>query len=70
MGYDKVIVHGKVYTLANIKELPADCDPAEAFEWESDILMSFLGMHSLYSNFHPSVFKVNGETFYNSEQYI
>ena len=27
-------------------------------------------MHSLYSNFFPSLFKVNEETFYNSKQYI
>ena len=60
----------KAYTLANVKELLPDLDPAMLCKSESERLIGFLGTQSPYSNFPPSVFKVNGETIYKSEQFI
>ena len=70
LSYDKLIVDGKLYTMANRKELPDDLDQAKSCKKEDTSAIGSFGQHSPYSNFYISGFKVNGETYYSAEQFI
>ena len=58
LSYDKLIVEGKPYTLADLKNLPKDLNPAISCEKEDDNILGIFGRHSPFSNFYISGFKV------------
>ena len=70
---DKLIYDGKAYTagpVGNMAELAGVIDLPSTCERQSDNVVAFHGIHSVFSNFHPSPFKLNGESYINVEQYI
>ena len=68
--YDKLVVMGKQYSMSNLHDLPADLNPAKICEREQNGEIGFFGIHSGFSNFHPSTFKQNGITYNSVEQNI
>ena len=72
LKYDKLIINGIEYSMANLDQLPADIHPEDSChrsDSDKDV-MAFFGMHSPFSNFHRSPFKENGESYTCAEQYI
>ena len=70
---DKLVINKRVYTYApknNLHELPADLRPELTAQKSNPTTLIFFGQHSPLSNFHPSVFKVNGVTYSCGEQFI
>ena len=58
------------YTMDNIGELPAEIAAYKAAERTSNTHLIFHGELSLYSNFHPGRFILDGLDFATAEHYI
>ena len=70
---DKLIIKGKVYTVAptnNLIELPDDISPERSCERENANVSVFFGSGSPLSNIHPVVFSIDGIEYKSTEQYI
>ena len=70
---DKLVVDGKEYSAApisNIHELNGHINIADSCERKTGTSIVFQGIHSIFSNFHPVNFKVNGIDYISMEQYI
>ena len=73
LSMDKLVINKKVYTFApknNLHELPDDLRPELTAQKSNPTTLIFFGQHSPMSNFHPSVFKINGVTYSCGEQFI
>ena len=70
LRYDKLVIFGKEYTMANIDQLPTDIKPENSCQKTENNVTGFFGMHSFLRNFHKASFAVDGERFTNAEQYI
>ena len=58
------------YSVDDIHKLPSDLATYCAAEKCDDETIPFHGELSPYSNFHPSPFTINNETFHSAEQWI
>ena len=70
---DKLIIDGVKYTMENLGDLPAELVAYQVAEKSNDTTLVFLVFHSelsLYSNFHPSPFTIDGICFPSAEHYI
>ena len=70
LSYDRLMVEGKAYTIANIHELPNDLNPRSTCEKSNEHAIAFFGLHSPFSNFHKSSFKHDGRSYSCAEQFI
>ena len=67
---DKLVINGMRYGIGDIHKLPPDLSAYCAAEKSDDETIAFHGELSPYSNFHPSPFTINNETFHSAEQWI
>lgn len=70
---DKLIIEGKQFTVAprnNLCELPSEIVPSKSCEKRDDYTIAFLGLHSVFSNFHTAHFKESDVKYSSSEQMI
>ena len=70
LSYDRLMVEGKAYTIANIHELPNYLNPRSTCEKSNEHAIAFFGLHSPFSNFHKSSFKHDGRSYSCAEQFI
>ena len=70
LSYDRLMVEGKAYTIANIHELPNDLHPRSTCEKSNEHAITFFELHSPFSNFHKSSFKHDGRSYSCAEQFI
>ena len=68
MDGDKLVIHGKKFTLDNLHNLPPELDVFKITS-KSNNNTIFRELNPL-PNFHPCVFEVNGIQFHSSEQFI
>ena len=67
---DKLVINGISYRIEDISKLPPDLAAFKSSEKSNDTHLVFAGELSPYSNFHPSPFIINGQTFHSSEQWV
>ena len=72
---DKLVIEGKEYSVAptnNISELKDlyNFDLAGTCEIRDANMLLFQGIHSIYSNFHPTRFVIDGVSYVSMEQYL
>ena len=67
---DKLIIVGTKYTVDTLKELPEELSACHTAEKSNDEVLVFHGEYSPFSNFHPSVFQVDGIEYPSAEHYI
>ena len=67
---DKLVINGISYRIEDISKLPPDLAAFKSSEKSNDTHLVFAGELSLYSNFHPSPFIINGQSFHSSEQWV
>ena len=71
--YDKLIIHGKAYTVApknNLNTLPLDLQPRVAAERQNENTIVFFTLSSPFSNFHDAPFFRDNNRYFCNEQYI
>ena len=67
---DKLVINGISYQIEDISKLPPDLAAFISTEKSNDTHLVFAGELSPYSNFHPSPFIINGQSFHSSEQWV
>ena len=67
---DKLVIHGKKFTLDNRHNLPPELDVFKITSKSNNNTIGFFGELNPLSNFHPCAFEVNGIHFHSSEQFI
>ena len=67
---DKLVINGIPYRIEDLSKLPPDLAAFKSSEKSNDTHLVFAGELSPYSNFHPSPFTINGQTFHSSEQWV
>ena len=67
---DKLVVNGVKYTVDTLENLPLELATYQAAEKRDDTALVFHSKWSPYSNFHPSIFLVDGVLFKSAEHYI
>ena len=67
---NKLLINGTRYSIDELDRLPAEIAAYKAAEKSNDSHIIFAGELSPYSNFHPSSFTIEGQTYHSSEQYI
>ena len=67
---DTLVVKGTRYTVNDIDKLPEDINSFRATSKTTPSATGFFGELNLFSNFHKSTFKLDGNSFHSSEQYI
>ena len=67
---DKLLMNGTRYGVDELDRLPTEIAAYKATEKSNDSHIIFTGELSPYSNFHPSSFTIDGQTYHSSEQYI
>ena len=67
---DKLVINGTSYRIEDIPKLPPDLAAFKSSEKSNDTHLVFAGELSPYSNFHPSPFIINGQTYHSSEQWV
>ena len=70
LRYDRLVIDGKMFTIANLNELPADLDPSSSCHQSGDNALAYFGLHSPFSNFHQSAMIINGKRYSSVEQYF
>ena len=70
MVADKLIINGISYGVDDIPTLPPELAAYKAAERSNETHLVFAGELSPYSNLHRSPFKINGQQFHSSEQWI
>lgn len=63
-------LNGKVFQISDLENLPLQIRPSTLAETKSDTHLAFFSRHSKFSNHHPSVFTINGQTFATMEQFL
>ena len=64
------MINGTHYSVDELDRLPNEIAAYKAAEKSNDSHTIFAGELSAYSNFHPSSFMIEGQTYHSSEQYI
>ena len=67
---DKLVIDGKVFSTENYTDANAMLDLAATCQRKDNDKLIFLGMHSVYSNFHPAGFTLNNIKYSSAEQFI
>ena len=67
---DWLIINGNSYTVEEMHKLPHDLAPYLAAQKENAECIVFHGELSPWSNFHRSVFVLNGQEYHSAEQWI
>ena len=67
---DKLVINGISYRIEDISKLPPDLAAFKSSEKSNETHLVFAGELSPYSNFHPSPFIINGQSFHSSEQWV
>ena len=67
---DKLVINGTSYRIEDTSKLPPDLAAFKSSEKSNDTHLVFTGELRPYSNFHPSPFIINGQTFHSSEQWV
>ena len=67
---DELVIHGRHYTIHTLHRLPDDLNPFKITTQEDDDTIGFFGAINPFSNFFEAGFKMNGEKYLSSEQYI
>ena len=67
---DRLIINGITYTVEEMNKLPHDLAPYLAVQKENAECIVFHGELSPWSNFHRSLFVVNGQQYHSAEQWI
>ena len=67
---DRLIIDGTTYRVEDILKLPDDLAAFKSAEKNNDTHLVFTGDLSPYSNLHVSPFKINGQEFNSTEQWI
>ena len=70
MVADKLIINGTSYGVDDIPTSPPELAAYKAAEMSNETHLVFAGELSPYSNMHRSPFKINGQQFHSSEQWI
>ena len=66
---DKLLIEGKEYDLNNVSDLNIDVDKVQYTRSKDNIIL-FYGKNSPLSNFHPSSFNIDGQSFNCNEQFF
>ena len=56
---DKLVIHGKKFTLDNLHNLPKELDVFKITSRSNNNMIGFFGELNPLSNFHPCMFEVN-----------
>ena len=67
---DELVIHGRHYTIHTLHRLPDDLNPFKITTQEDDYTIGFFGAINPLSNFFEAGFKLDGEEYLSSEQYI
>ena len=67
---DKLVIHGKKFTVDNLHNLPKELDVFKITSKSNNNTIGFFEELNPLSNFHPCIFEVNGIKFHSSEQFI
>ena len=67
---DRLVIHGKKFTLDNLHNLPKELDVFKITSKSNNNTIGFFGELNPLSNFHPCKFEINGIQFHSSEQFI
>ena len=67
---DELVIHGRHYTLQTLHRLPDDLNPFKITTQEDEHTIGFFGAINPLSNFYEASFKMDGEDYCSSEQYI
>ena len=67
---DELVIHGRHYTIHTLHRLPEDLNPFKITTQEDDDTIGFFGAINPFSNFFEVGFKMDGEDYLSSEQYI
>ena len=67
---DELVIHGRHYTLQTLHRLPEDLNPFKITTQEDEYTLGFFGAINPLSNFYEVCFKMDGEDYCSSEQYI
>ena len=70
MSGDKLSINRVSYTVNDLNKLPPDLAPYLAAQKENAEYIAFHGELSLWSNFYPSPFVLNGQRYLIAEQWI
>ena len=70
MSGDKLFINGVIYTVNDLNKLPPDLVPYLSTQKENAVYIAFHGEHSPWSNFHLSLFVLNGHKYHSAEQWI
>lgn len=62
--------NGREYSPSQLETLPGPLRPSTLATRKSDQAMVFFSRHAALSNHHPSIFKVQGTTYHNMEQFL
>ena len=67
---DQLFIGAKRYTVSNIHELPDELSPHSVATPSNDETVAFFTKYSQFSNHHPCMFEVNGDTYTSAEQWL
>ncbi len=67
---DTLTIDSKVYTVNNLDQSPTDLHPRQITTNETDNHLFFFSKASPFSNYYPSVFKIEGEDYTCREELI
>ena len=65
-----IVIDGKYYHRHNLHTLPGELNTFDVTSTTNDDTLGFFSELYPFSNFHPCLFKCDGEEFNSSEQYI
>ena len=67
---DQLILRGTKYNIDTLHTLPETLSPYKAAQHTTTECLIFHGQHTPLSNFHPSKFNIENQSFTSAEQYI
>ncbi len=70
LNEDRLTIDGKMYTVNNLNQLPSNLHPRQLATKEIDNHLFFFSEASPLSNYHPSKFTIDGESFSCGEEFI
>ena len=70
LNYGNLVINGKRFGVQDLGNLPADLNLRSLCENADSDVITFFGQCSPFSNFFPSMMKINGTSYSCSEQYI
>ena len=70
MDGPNLVIKGKNYSSRNLYHLPEEINGFNATCKQEGDVLSFFGELNPFSNFHPTLFNINGFMYHSSEQFI